>query len=129
MDNNLSYWQDYSIKLAKKDRGAGLRIGAILVSKQNEIVCTSHSDLEKNLKWDSLLIKKIKALGIKSASKLFVTINTMDDNDNFSINRISNIIPITDIFFGLQDPMLQKYCKSDPFREPFYTSIRRKISN
>ena len=50
MDNNLSYWQDYSIKLAKKDRGAGLRIGAILVSKQNEILCTSHSDLKKNLK-------------------------------------------------------------------------------
>lgn len=44
-----------------------------------------------------------------------MTVNTIDEDNNFSINRIAQIIPLKEIYFGLPDPTLSTYCDHDPF--------------
>ena len=117
MDNYILKWQEFSIKLAKQANGSGLKVGAVLVSEQNKIICTSCSSSDNDMNWDSIIINTVKKLGVQHAGKLFVTINIIAKNKTFSINNITEYISIDEIFFGLPDPMLQEYCTQDPYIE------------
>lgn len=117
MDNYILKWQEFSIKIAKQANGSGLKVGAVLVSEQNKIICTSCSSSDNDMNWDSIIINTVKKLGVQHAGKLFVTINIIAKNKTFSINNITEYISIDEIFFGLPDPMLQEYCTQDPYIE------------
>lgn len=110
MDDN--YWMNYTIYLADKVNTSKLKIGAVLVPNVAGKYYDSFSS-DNTLNWSSVLLRKIK--NVKETNyTLYVTINSMQDDGEFDIEKIIETINLKKIYIGLPDPQLTKYIKNDP---------------
>ncbi|EAG9428385.1 methyltransferase domain-containing protein [Listeria monocytogenes] len=108
-------WMDYSIDISKKACQAELRVGAVLVSEQNELICSAFSGENSSSSWVNILLEKVVENGISSAKSIYVTINTLSERYSFDMIKILSEVQIDEIYMGLPDPSLTEYLVIDPF--------------
>ena len=111
MTNNNYRWMKYTIKIANDINTKSLRVAAVLINR-NKIVATSYSN--QNISWAEDLLIKLQNKKIKKVEKLYLTINTLRNNQDFDLNILLDQIEIKKIFLGLPDPQLDVYLKNDP---------------
>ena len=83
---NSIYWMNHSIEISKKSPQTELRVGAVLVSEHNELICSAYTGEEHQTPWNITLMKKIKELGISAAQSIYITINTISSDNTFDLN-------------------------------------------
>lgn len=108
------YWMNYSINISEKASPSDLRVGAVLVSEYNEIICSAYSGEERNASWCTVLLWKIRKLKISNAQSVYITINTMSADCSFDLIDLLNEVQINEIYVGLPDPVLTSYLSNDP---------------
>lgn len=108
-------YMNLSLAVAEKSFVGGVKVGAVLVSSDNRVICLSwNGDLE-DYSWDEMLVSKIKSLGVTHAASLYVTINTYNRKlRRFGLADIVKLIQIKSIFIGLPDPTMTTYLENDP---------------
>lgn len=106
------YWMEYTVKIASETNISKLKIGAVLVSNTNGKYYDSFSN-NYNLNWVDVLLFKIKDIKDEEYD-LYVTINSMSNNNEFDLNNILKIIKIKNIYVGVPDPNLTTYLSKDP---------------
>ena len=115
MNINEKYWMLSSIEIANKSPLSNFKVGAILVSNCNKLICTASSGEQGIQSWCSICLNKLKKLDIVSVEYLYLTINTLCKNSEFDLNKFLEKIDVKMIYIGMPDPSLQNYLKSDPF--------------
>ena len=114
MSKNSVDWMNYSITIAQQADPSHLRVGGVLVSKDNELICSAYTGEVYNLTWCSLLLSKIRKLKISSAESIYVTINTLSPSHTIDLIALLEDIRVNKIYIGLPDPMLTCYLDDDP---------------
>lgn len=113
MNQNELYWMDYSIKISNMTSESSLKVGAVLVSNQNEVIAFSYLGENGIQSWSKNLLNKVFKKGVLSAQSLYLTINTVFNSD-FDLNEVLSKIKIVNIYVGLPDPALNQYLYNDP---------------
>ncbi len=111
MSNNLN-WMNYSIEISNKVSDNRLKVGAILVVRDNQVF-SAYCNEYNNSSWVDELLEKIKLKHVKVAEELYLTINNIK-NDMFELNWLLSKIHISKIYVGLPDPGLNEYIVNDP---------------
>jgi len=111
--NNL-YWMNYSIENANNCNNSSLCVGAVLVSKKGDLICSSFHNPNLNQSWATILINELSKKNIKEADSLYLTINTLSNDNELDINALLNKINVKNIYLGLPDPRLTSYLSNDP---------------
>ncbi len=114
MDNGKLYWMNYSINIANGSKDNNLRVGAVLVTEDNKLVCSAYTDECSGLSWYEILLSKIKKLNVNNAYYLFLTVNTLFSESEFDLNKLMEKIAIEEIYIGVPDPNLADYLSNDP---------------
>lgn len=115
MSTSYDSYMNLSLALAENSPEGTLKVGAVLVSSDNKIICSSWNGEIEGLSWSMILTSKINLLGIFHVSCLYVTINTYNETQNtFDLEDILNIVHINTIFVGLPDPSVTTYIEQDP---------------
>ena len=114
MDNEKLYWMNYSINIANCSKDNNLRVGAILVTEDNKLVCSAYTGECSGLSWNETLLSKIKELNLNNAYYLFLTVNTLFSESEFDLNKLMKKIAIEEIYIGIPDPNLSDYLSNDP---------------
>lgn len=114
MNNEKLYWMNYSINIANSSKDNNLRVGAILVTEDNKLVCSAYTDECSGLSWDEILLSKIKDLNLNNAYYLFLTVNTLFSESEFDLNKLMKKIAIKEIYIGVPAPNLSDYLSNDP---------------
>lgn len=114
MSINSREWMRYSIDIANKASQSRLRVGAVLVSQHNELICSSYKGEEDSTSWSSVLIDKIRRLEISHVQTVYLTINTLSTGDSFELNELLKEINADIIYVGVPDPTLSCYLENDP---------------
>lgn len=114
MDNGKLYWMNYSINIANGSKDNNLRVGAVLVTEDNKLVCSAYADECSGLSWYEILLSKIKKLNVNNAYYLFLTVNTLFSESEFDLNKLMEKIAIEEIYIGVPDPNLADYLSNDP---------------
>lgn len=114
MGKNSIDWMNYSITIAQQADPSLLRVGGLLVSKDNELICSAYTGEEHNLTWCSLLLAKMQKLKISIADSIYVTINTLSPSYTVDLIALLEEIHVNEIYIGLPDPMLSCYLDDDP---------------
>lgn len=132
MDNEKLYWMNYSIEISNRHDSSKLHVGAVLISNQNELICSAFTDEKSNSSWCTMLLSKIRKYKVNKAQSLFLTINTLSSESKFDLNDLLKEININEIYLGLSDPGLTGYIQDDPiitfehiYRYP--DNLKRKI--
>ena len=112
MTNNNHYWMKYSIKLATKSNNKSIHVAAVAVNNEKLVATVYNND--EDASWAQNLIKELSAKNIKKLDKLYLTINTLNNNNDFDLNTLLEEIEVANIFLGLPDPNLDVYLKNDP---------------
>lgn len=124
MSMNYDNYMNMSLVLAEKSSVGSLKVGAVLVSNDDKIICSSWNGEKENCSWNAILASKIKSLGIDNASILCVTISTYDKTlKRFGLEDIQDLVQIDTIFIGLPDPAMTSYIENDPMLN--YDIIKR----
>lgn len=114
MDNGKLYWMNYSINIANGSEDKNLRVGAVLVTEDNKLICSAYTDECFGLSWYEILLSKIKELGVNNAYYLFLTVNTLFSETEFDLNKLMRKIAIEEMYIGVPDPNLSDYLPNDP---------------
>lgn len=114
MNKESFYWMNYSIEIASKANKDGLRVAALLVSKQNSIICYAYSREISDFAWSFILLAKLREHHISEECDLYLTINTLKNETRFELEEILNEIKVNNIFIGVPDPQLTTYFPNDP---------------
>lgn len=114
MENEKLYWMNYSINIANGSKDNNLRVGAVLVTKDNNLVCSAYTDEYSGLSWYEILLSKINKLNVNKANYLFLTVNTLFSESEFDLNKLMERISIEEIYIGMPDPNLSDYLTNDP---------------
>lgn len=114
MTANNMYWMKYSINIAKERAQHDLRVGAVLVSNHNELLCSAYAGEECDASWCSVLLDKVRKLRIESAESIYITINTLLEDNSFDMIKLLREVHINEIYIGLPDPALTGYLDGDP---------------
>lgn len=114
MDNGKLYWMNYSINIANGSEDKNLRVGAVLVTEDNKLICSAYTDECFGLSWYEILLSKIKELSVNNAYYLFLTVNTLFSETEFDLNKLMRKIAIEEIYIGVPDPNLSDYLSNDP---------------
>ena len=114
MDNGKIYWMNYSINIANSSKDNNLRVGAVLVTEDNKLVCSAYTDECSGLSWYEILLSKIKELNVNNAYYLFLTVNTLFSESEFDLNKLMEKMTIEEIYIGVPDPDLSDYLSNDP---------------
>lgn len=132
MDKEKLYWMNYSIEVANGKNSSKLHVGAVLISKQNKLICSAFTDEKSNSSWCTTLLYKIRKYKVNKAQSLFLTINTVSSDFKFDLNDLLTEISINEIYLGVPDPNLTNYIPNDPiitfehiYRYP--DNLQRKI--
>lgn len=108
-------YMNLSLAVAAKSSVGDLKVGAVLVSDDNRVICSSCNGEIANLSWNTILALKIKSLGLTHAASLYVTISTYDKAlKRFGLEDIVSLMQIDIIFVGLPDPSMTTYIEDDP---------------
>lgn len=110
--NNL-YWMNYTIENANFCSQSSLYIGAALVSKDNDLICSSNNT-NLNQSWSTIFLDELTKKNIKEVDSLYLTINSLKSDNELDINTLLNKINIKNIYLGLPDPNLNVYLSNDP---------------
>ena len=113
LNSDNLYWMNYSIQNANYCNNSNLYVGAVLVSKEGNLICSFNNP---NLKqsWATILLDELKKKNIKEVDSLYLTINTLTNDSEFDINTLLNKIKLNNIYLGLPDPRLISYLPNDP---------------
>lgn len=114
MDNGKLYWMNYSINIANGSKDNNLRVGAVLVTEDNKLVCSAYTDECSGLSWYEILLSKIEKINVNKAYYLFLTVNTLFSESEFDLNKLMKKIAIEEIYIGVPDPNLEDYLSNDP---------------
>ena len=114
MENEKLYWMNYSINIANGSKDNNLRVGAVLVTEDNKLVCSAYTDECSGLSWYEILLSKINKLNVNKANYLFLTVNTLFSESEFDLNKLMERIAIEEIYIGVPDPKLSDYLTNDP---------------
>lgn len=114
MENEKLYWMNYSINIANGSKDNNLRVGAVLVTEDNKLVCSAYTDECFGLSWYEILLSKINKLNVNKANYLFLTVNTLFSESEFDLNKLMERIAIEEIYIGIPDPKLSDYLTNDP---------------
>ena len=114
MTSEQQHWMRYSITLSSYAAHTELKVGAVLVSSSNNLICYAYSGEIGNSNWCRCLLSKIRQLGISSAHTLYLTINTVNPNNTFDLAEVMGVLDCSTIFIGLPDPSLTCYLQHDP---------------
>lgn len=113
MLDNL-YWMKYSINISQKAPWSKLKTGVVLVSKQNELICSAYTGEEENSSWLDVLLKKIKGSSLFNGWCLYLTVNTLSKTESFDLIELLKLIHVRKIYVGLPDFRLENYLNGDP---------------
>ena len=105
---------NYSINIANGSKDNNLRVGAVLVTEDNKLVCSAYTDEYSGLSWYEILLSKINKLNVNKANYLFLTVNTLFSESEFDLNKLMERIAIEEIYIGIPDPKLSDYLTNDP---------------
>lgn len=114
IDSDNLYWMNYSIENASIYNNSSLCVGAVLVSKEGDLICSSSQNSKPNQSWSDLLLDELTKKNINEADSLYLTINTLTNDDELDINTLLNRINVKNIYLGLPDPRLISYLSNDP---------------
>ncbi len=127
MNQNSVYWMNYSITIAQQADPSLLRVGSVLVSKDDKLICSAYTGEKYDMIWCPLLLNKIRKLKIYEAQSIYITINTLSQPYAFDLVVLLEEIHINDIYIGLPDPALSSYIEEDP--DTTHKSIYRYPDN
>ena len=113
MNQNSVDWMNYSIAIAQQADPSLLRVGSVLVSKDNKLLCSAYTGEECGLTWYPLLLNKIRMLKISDAQSIYLTIHTLSQSHTFDLVALLAEIHIHEIYIGLPDPALSSYLNDD----------------
>ena len=105
-------WMKYSIDISKRGSPLQLRVGAVLISELNELICSSYTGETDKSSWLSILLRKIRRSNVTKAQCLYVTINTLSEGV-FDLVELLKEIHINEVFIGLPDPAVTCYLDDD----------------
>lgn len=114
MKRDNRYWMDFSINISKSELQKDLRVGVVLVSDRNELICSAYSGESDKNSWYLALMRKVQRLNCVTARSIYLTINTVSSENIFDLSLVLSKIRISEIFVGLPDPKLTRYDVSDP---------------
>lgn len=114
MSMNNMHWMNYSIHISKEAPQSDLRVGAVIVSENNELLCSAFASEERNASWSSILLGKVRKLKISNAQSIYITINTFSVACSFDLIELLKKVNINEIYVGLPDPALTCYLDDDP---------------
>lgn len=114
MNAKSVYWMNYSINISKKVSHSILHVGVVLVSENNELVCSAFTGENCNVSWCSVLLSKIRKLKISSAQSIYIMINTLSRTHMFDLLELLTEVHVNEIYVGLPDPALTCYMDNDP---------------
>lgn len=114
MNAKSMYWMNYSINISKEASHSSLHVGAVLVSENNELVCSAFTGESCNASWCSVLLSKIRKLKISSAQSIYITISTLSRTHMFDLLELLSEVSVNKIYVGLPDPALKCYMDDDP---------------
>ena len=108
-------FMNMSIAYAENSKNNILKVGAVLVSEDNKILCYAWNGEKGEFSWNTLLISKVRALEIKYVACLYVTVNTYNSSINrFDLEDVLSALKVHTIYVGLPDPAITTYKKNDP---------------
>lgn len=105
---------NYSINISKGASQSDLRVGVVLVSDHNELICSAFAGEERNASWCSVLLSKVRKRKISNAQSIYITINTLSVAYSFDLIELLKEVHINEIYVGLPDPALICYLDDDP---------------
>ena len=111
---NSLYWMKYSIDISKKVSQSKLKTGVVLVSKENELICSAFTEEEQGASWYDVLLKKTREHNLSDTWYLYITINTLSTPDSFDLIELLKVIHVHEIYVGLPDFRLESYLNKDP---------------
>lgn len=114
MDKEKLYWMRYSIDIAERTTDDCLKVGAILVTIDNELICSAYTGEYSGLSWCDVLIEKTRQYNVENANHLFLTVNTLFSNSKFHLNVLMKELSVKEIYLGVPDPNLSSYLSNDP---------------
>lgn len=107
-------WMRYSVDLMKQSSHSGVHVAAILISLDNDVLCYGVSSDSDPGSWCTMLSKQIIDSKISNARSIYLTTNTLSQNQSFDLNKILKRVCIKDVYIGLPDPRLSDYLANDP---------------
>lgn len=126
------YWMEHSIMVSEVAPLSELRVGAVLVSECNELICSAYSGEIRGASWLTVLLRKLHELSMPRVEKAYITINTLSDKGSFDLVDFLEGVQLKEVYVGLPDPALSRYLEIDPvitldcvFRYP--DNLQRKI--
>ena len=114
MNKKNMYWMNYSINISKGAPHSNLRVGVVLVSENNELVCSAFTGENCNDSWCSILLNKLRKFKISIAQSIYITINTLSSTSMFDLLELLTEVCVNKIYVGLPDPTLTCYIDGDP---------------
>ncbi len=114
MNSKEVYWMNYSIKISKEACHSNLYVGVVLVSENNELLCSAFAGERCNDSWCSIILGKVQKLKISSAQSIYLMINTLSRTHVFDLLELLAEVRINEIYIGLPDPALTCYMDDDP---------------
>lgn len=114
MNAKNMYWMNYSINISKEAYYSSLHVGVVLVSENNELVCSAFTGENCNSSWCSVLLSKIRKLKLFSVQSIYITINTLSRTHMFDLLELLTEVHVNEIYVGLPDPALTCYIDEDP---------------
>lgn len=108
------YWMNYSISKANNMNNSSLCVGAVLVTEEGNLICSSSQNPNLNDSWATILLNEVNKKNINEAHALYLTINTLSNNNTLDINVLLDKVNIKNIYLGLPDPKLTSYILNDP---------------
>lgn len=113
MDLNDLLWMKYTIQISAQASKTNLRVGAVLVSEHNELICSAYSGEVDAVSWCTILLKKVVDLKVTNARGIYLTINTLSES-SLDLLQLLKAVHLTEIYIGVPDPSLSLYLPDDP---------------
>lgn len=107
----MLYAIDIGNKTTKEEKV--LKVGAVIVDKNNKFLCSSLCDGNTKITWDKKLLNELEKNQTKKM-KIYLTVNTINKCGEFDLNKLIEKFDFEKIFFGLPDPNITTYMINDP---------------
>lgn len=111
---STSEWMKFSIDVSKFGVYSDLRVGAVLVSDNNELIYYAYNNDIINQTWNTQVLEEIKNRQIKHIDSIYLTINTMTNGGEYDLKEILNYVSVNNLYIGLPDPKLTHLDDNDP---------------
>ena len=107
----MLYAIDIGNKTTKEEKV--LKVGAVIVDKNNKFLCSSLCDGNTKITWYKKLLNELEKNQTKKM-KIYLNLNTNNKCGEFDLNRLIEKFDFEKIFFGLPAPNITTYMNNDP---------------